>query len=204
MSVFLRRLAPAVFGLFALFATVSGASAHAKLEDSDPLENGTIATPYVLVARYDEELAADRSSVVVRNNAGDIVAEGGVATDDAFTMVAELPLLPPGAYVAHWIAITPDDNGKTQGDITFNVIAATPSPSPTPTRSPTAPPSTGPPASTAPTATASSAPSPTVSPAPSPAPDGGQPSGTELIVPLVLAGAVVVALGWFLLRRRPS
>jgi LPXTG-motif cell wall-anchored protein len=29
-------------------------------------------------------------------------------------------------------------------------------------------------------------------------------AGAELIVPLVLAGAVVVALAWFFLRRRPT
>lgn len=205
MITILRRLAPALFASLALFATVSGAFAHAKLEDSDPPENGTIATPYVLVARFDEELAPAESSVVVRDSGGTVVAEGGV-TDDTFTMVVELPAVPPGAYVAHWIAITADDNGKTQGDINFTVVAATPSPVPTPTLPDGTPgPTPSPSPSSVPTAPGvTPSPASTASPTPTPGPETGQPSGSELIVPLVLAGAVAVALGWFLLRRRPS
>src|SRR6266516_3526849 len=110
----MRRLAPVLFASFALLATASGALAHATLESSDPAEGQSIATPYVMVARYDEELAPVGSSIVVRAASGDVVAQGGVAEDDLFTMIVELPALAVGAYVAHWIAITANDNGKTQ------------------------------------------------------------------------------------------
>jgi methionine-rich copper-binding protein CopC len=197
----LRRFGPALFASFALLSTASGALAHAALESSDPAEGESIATPYVMVARYDDELTPDGSSLIVRAAAGTIVAQGGVAEDDSFTMIVELPLLVPGPYVAHWIAITADDLGKTQGDINFIVVEGTPSPAPTVTPGTTAAPSGEP--TTSLTPEASFSPAPTPAPTPPPA-SGGQPTGGELIVPLVLAGAVIVALGWFLLRRRPT
>ena len=136
------------------------------------------------------------------------MAQGGLSLDDAFTQVVELPAVPPGAYLAHWIAITADDNGKTQGDVNFTVVAATPSPAatPTPATSPTyAPPSSASPAGASPSATPAATATQPPSPSPSPAPgDSGQASGSELIIPIVLVGAAVVGLAWFLVRRRPS
>jgi methionine-rich copper-binding protein CopC len=197
-----RRLVAASFSTFILALTAPVTLGHAALETSDPPAGGTIASPYVLVFRFDEALTSAGSSVVVRDAAGTIVAEGGLSQDDAFTQVVELPAVRPGAYEAHWISITADDNGKTQGDVSFTVVAATPPPSvtPQPSTSPTyqPPPSSTPPATSVPTTPT------TATPAPTPAPGASQSSGSELIVPLVLVGAVAVGLGWFLLRRRPS
>jgi methionine-rich copper-binding protein CopC len=200
----LRRVLAAVFALLVFALSAPATFAHARLEASDPAEGATIASPYVLVFRFDEELKADGSSVEVRDASGTEVASGGLSQDDAITLVVELPAVPPGNYQAHWIAITADDNGKTQGDVTFTVVAATPSPAPTPVPS-TSP--TNAPASA--TATASPAVTPVVTatplPTPSPTPaDAGQASGSELILPIVLVGAGVVVLAWFLLRRRGS
>jgi methionine-rich copper-binding protein CopC len=197
-----RRAIAASFAIFVLAVSAPVALAHAALETSDPPAGGTIASPYVLVFRFDEALKSEGSSVVVRGASGTIVAQGGLSQDDAFTQIVELPAVPAGAYEAHWIAITADDNGKTQGDVTFTVVAATPPPSvtPQPSVSPTyqPPPSSTPPATSAPTPTAAVTPTATSAPVPS------QSSGADLIVPLVLVGAVAIGLGWFLLRRRPS
>jgi methionine-rich copper-binding protein CopC len=202
----LRRVFAVVFAMFVLALSAPATLGHASLEESDPPDGDTIATPYVLVARFDEELKSDGSSIVVRDSGGDIVAQGGLSQDDAFTMTVELPALTPGQFVAHWIAITADDNGKTQGDINFTVVAATPSPAPTPTpaTSPTyAPPSQSatPSPTAAPAATATAAPTPSATPASG---DSGQATGSELIIPIVLVGGAVVGLAWFLLRRRPA
>ena len=140
----LRHAGAVLFAVLVLAVSAPATSAHAALETSDPLDGGTIASPYVLVFRFDEELKSDGSSVTVRDSSGAIVVEGGLSADDAFTQVVELPAVPPGAYQAHWVSITADDNGKTQGDVNFTVVAATPSPAvtPTPATSPTyAPPS---------------------------------------------------------------
>ena len=199
-----RRALAALLAVLGLALAAPAVFGHATLTDSDPVEGGSIATPYVLVLRFDEELNPDDSSVVVRDAAGSQVAEGG-PIDDNFTMAVELPALPVGAYQAHWIAITADDNGKTQGDLSFTVAAATapPSVTPVPSVSPTyAAPSTTPSATATALPTAAFTPSP--APTASPGPTEPATSGTELIVPLVLAGAVAVGLVWFLLRRRPS
>jgi methionine-rich copper-binding protein CopC len=185
------------------------ALAHAALVSSDPADGATVTTPYVLNAVYDEDLKVDGSSITVRDAAGDIVAEGGVL-DDPLHMIVNLPALAAGDYSVHWVAITADDNGKTQGDFAFTVAAATPAPTPTP--SPTAAPSpapgtaspgSGPTQTAAPPATAS--PIATSAPTPSPAPaqpGSGSSSSTDLLVPLLVAVVVVAALGWFYLRRR--
>jgi len=200
----LRHAGAFLFAVLVLASSASTACAHAALETSDPVDGGTIASPYVLVFRFDEELKSDGSSVSVRDSSGAIVAEGGLSPDDAFTQIVELPAVPPGAYQAHWVSITADDNGKTQGDVNFTVITATPSPAitPTPATSPTyAPPSESATASPAATAASTTTPLPTASPAPG---GSGQPAGSELILPIVLVGAVVAGLAWYLLRRRPS
>ena len=44
--------------------------AHAALLESDPPDGGTIAAPYVLVFRFDDQLKSDGSSVVVRDGVG--------------------------------------------------------------------------------------------------------------------------------------
>ena len=200
----LRHASAVLFAVLMLAAAAPITSAHAALETSDPLDGGTIASPYVLVFRFDEELKSDGSSVTVRDSSGAIVAEGGLSADDAFTQVVELPAVPPGAYQAHWVSITADDNGKTQGDVNFTVVAATPAPAvtPTPATSPTyAPPSESATATPATTPALTATPLPSASPAPG---DTGQPAGSELILPIVLVGAVVAGLAWYLLRRRPS
>ena len=199
----LRFLAP-FFAVGCLLLSVPIAFAHASLLESDPVAGGSITPPYVVVLRFDEELKPFDSSVVVRDAAGTAVGEGSTVEDN-FTMAVELPQLPLGTYTAHWIAITANDNGKTQGDVTFNVVAATPPPTASPVPSP---PASASEAATPPDATptvAVVAPVPTVTPAPTPQ-DAvpNQAAGAELIVPLVLAGAVVVALAWFFVRRRPT
>ena len=123
---------------------------------------------------------------------GRYVAEGGLSADDAFTQIVELPAVPPGAYQAHWISITADDNGKTQGDVNFTVVAATPSPAvtPTPSDEPNLCTAVGKCHSYSRRDTALTAtPPPTASAAPG---ETGQPAGSELILPIVLVGAIVV------------
>lgn len=204
MTNLARRVGVLFVAVLALAVTTQGVLGHATLiaEESDPADGSTIVTPFVVVLRFDEELAPVESSILIRDSAGTIVAEGGIVEgEDLFTMVAELPVLEPGDYLAHWIALTPADNGKTQGDVRFTVVLATPSPAPTPV--PTAPPSIA--ATPSPTVAAPTAAAPTPSAAPTPAPNvDGSGAGAELILPLVLAGGVAVALAWFFLRRRPT
>jgi copper resistance protein C len=179
-------------------------SAHASLVLSEPPDGGSIVTPATLTASFDEELDTGRSRIVVRDEAGEEVARGGVGSDP-LVMTVSLPALPPGTYVARWTAVTPNDQGVTRGTIRFTVEAPAPSPTPTLTAAAATP---------APTATASRAPAATPSPAPqapatapaaspSPAPaEPAQETGTsDLLVALVLAGILLGGLALYLFRR---
>ena len=203
MTNLARRSGALFVTLLTLAITTQSVLGHAALlaEESDPADGATIVTPFVVVLRFDEELAPVESSILIRDSAGTVVAEGGIVEgEDLFTMVAELPALEPGEYLAHWIALTSDDQGKTQGDVNFTVVMATPSPAPTLVPTPV------PSIAVTPSPTVAAATSvPTPSPAPTPAPStSGSGAGAELILPLVLAGGVAVALAWFFLRRRPT
>ena len=179
-----------------LAVSVGAAAAHADLVESDPADGGTIQTPALLTATFNEALDPDASSIVVRNAAGDEVASGSVDEENASLMTVALPDLPPGDYTVRWTAVTPDDQGVTRGTITFTVTP--PSPTPTPTASPTGTPTSAP------------SPSPTLSPtanpppSPSPAPIDGEPTGsmTDVLLALALAGAVIGGLAIYLFRRR--
>jgi methionine-rich copper-binding protein CopC len=220
-------LGAALLALMQLLAAAGAAHAHASLTDSDPADGDVVAgTPETLTLTFDEPLGTDQSEVTVENAAGEEVARGGIAPDNSMVMVVELPVLPPGDYVAQWTAVTPDDGGVTRGEVTFTIEpppAGTPgepgddgSPSPTatrpggglpiitigpgvtprPTASATARPSPTPTA--APTARPTAAPTVAVSPTP---PPGATRGGNDLLIALVLAAVIVGGLAVYLLRR---
>lgn len=210
MTFLNHRRGSVLFATLLLLASAVPALGHSELEESDPVAGGTIErTPYTLVARFGPDaLDPARSRIVVRNSAGEVVAESGVTSDDAFTMTVELPGLPPGAYVARWTAVATDGH-IVRGNIDFTIAQPPATPSPPPTASP-APATTGPGASpTAPPPTSSASPPATPSPSagptasPEPAPDPGQPAAADLLVGLIVAGLIVGGLVFFLLRRRP-
>lgn len=196
-----------LLALLGLLWLPSVAMAHAELVESDPPDGGTIASPYTLVARYDEPLGTNRSRIVVRDAAGNEVARGGISEDDPQVMTVELPALPDGDYVAFWTAVTPNDGGVVRGSLEFT-IAPPPSPSPSPSPTPSVPPTGSPtvgPASPSPAASPGPTSSATLGPAPPPnggsAPTGGT---TDLLIALAVAGALVAGLVFFLWRRRSA
>ena len=211
MTLLNRRRGSVLFVTLLLLASAVPALGHAELEESDPPDGGTIErTPYTLVGRFGPDaLDPARSRIVVRNSAGEVVAESGVTGDDVFTMTVELPGLPPGAYVARWTAVATDGH-IVRGNIDFTISQPPATPSPPPTASP-APATTAPGASPTVPPPPTSSPSPPPSPSPSagptappqPAPDPGQPAAADLLVGLIVAGVIVGGLVFFLLRRRP-
>ncbi|CAN5644175.1 hypothetical protein BH23CHL6_BH23CHL6_11960 [soil metagenome] len=183
-----------------LFMTASTALAHASLVESEPVDGGVVeGTPSTLRVTFDEELDVGPSRIVVRNEAGDEVARGGVG-DDPLVMTVALPVLPAGDYVARWTAVTPDDQAVTRGTIEFTVEIAAPSRSAAPTLPATAPPSVASPAASPAPATASAQP-PAASPAPSPVEPGAETGTGDLLIALVMAGALLGGLVLYLFRR---
>ncbi|MBA3945079.1 MAG: copper resistance protein CopC [Herpetosiphonaceae bacterium] len=102
-------------------------SAHAKLVSSNPANGAVLTTmPSHIVAIFDEELKATGPSIFVTNAAGKQVDAGDGKVDlndvDHKTLAVTLkPGLGAGTYTIHWQAITADDNGVTNGEITFTV-----------------------------------------------------------------------------------
>jgi methionine-rich copper-binding protein CopC len=189
-----------VAGCLLTLSLAAVAAAHASLVESEPMDEGSLErTPATLSALFDEELDRAGSSIFVRNEAREEVASGGVSPENEFLMEVELPALPPGEYEALWTARTPDDLAVTRGTFTFTIEQ--PPVTPTPASTPTAVPTEERPA---PTPTAGPTPTPTSSPSPSPAPADDEPTTgtTDLLLALVLAGAVVGGLALYLLRRR--
>jgi len=206
MTSLVYRLQPLLIACALLAVAAAPVLGHAELEESDPVDGGSIErTPYTLVARFGPDmLDPARSRIVVRNAAGEQVAEGGVLDDDAFTMAVELPPLQPGAYVARWTAVAADGHIE-RGNIGFAIEQAPATPSPAVTPSPTGQGGGSPAPTAGPTATATPVASVTAVPTatPPPEPGTGEPAAAELLAGLLVAGLLVGALVLFLLRRRP-
>jgi methionine-rich copper-binding protein CopC len=134
-----RSLSSVALALIALLAWTTVTLGHATLLAADPANGGTLTTtPYTLTLTFDEPLAANGSTIVVRASSGAEVATGGVSEASDTVMTAELPALAPGQYVVRWTALTPDDGAVERGTLSFTVEAAASTPS-APTPGPTPP-----------------------------------------------------------------
>jgi len=75
---------------------------HAELEESDPADGETIATPYTLIATFSEPLVSDRSGIEIYElGDGAELARGRISEGDSTVIQVDLELS-NGEYVAHW------------------------------------------------------------------------------------------------------
>ncbi len=179
------RTASAVplLALLALVLLPGVAAAHAELEASDPADRATLtAPPTEITGDFTEEVDAARSSMELRGPDGAPIASGSVPGGGPTTRMAitGLPTLAPGVYEVRWTTVTADDEGVERGTFTFTVSKAAPG--------------TTPASSTTPAVTPAPA-----APSPEPAPATG--SG-DLLVPILVLGAVLVGGAAVFLRRR--
>lgn len=207
----------ALLGALMLLLVGAPVAAHADLEGSDPADGDTlVGGPAEVSGAFTEPLDPAASRLVLVNEVGERLAEGGVDTANGLgtTMRLEPPALAPGVYEVRWTARTPDDGFVARGRWSFTVTAATETPSPLPSPTPGAsqPPlsaePSAPPASVTPTAAASASPpaaSPTAAPAMSPAPGDDGDNGSDglggVAIPLLALGAVAAAAVLYLARR---
>jgi methionine-rich copper-binding protein CopC len=174
-------------------------AAHAELETATPADGATVeGTPPEISATFSEALDPERSTLSLRNAAGERLAVGFIDPEDPARMIIDpVPELGPGVYEARWTAKGSDDHLE-RDTWSFTV---TPAPSPSPTPAPT-------PASSAsgeptPSATAERTPTPALSPSASPGPtDPAASTDGDVILPIVAALAIVLAVGAVLLSRR--
>jgi hypothetical protein len=141
-------------------------------------------------------MKVDGSTLVVKLVGGGTVAEGGVdPTDDKRMVATPTSPLGSGSYQVEWTTNSAEDNEVARGTWTFTVAVAAPSPAPSVTAA----------ASAVPTASVSVPPSAIASvPAtPVPSADGSSTgSGSDVILPIIIALIVLGAGAAYLLIRR--
>jgi methionine-rich copper-binding protein CopC len=192
-----RRFLPALVAALLLGLVAAGpALGHAELEQSMPEDGEILAAPPTFVTlAFTEGLNAEKSSFLLLRAGGEEIATGSASADGETTMSATDLQLEPGDYVIRWTAVA-EDGHVERGRLTFTVEAPTPSPSPTP--APTdASESLLPSPSPSPVAT------PTATPVPSPSADTTPVAsgGTDVLLPIVAALAIVGIVAYLVLRR---
>jgi len=191
-----------------LLAVAPAASAHTQVESTIPADGVVLErSPQRVAVVFNDTIQQERSSIVVLDANGATIAEGGLDPNDPTRLVAELPPLADGRYIVRWTAYSADSE-LLRDQFTFEVAAAaTPPPTEAPTPSPTAALTASP--SPAPSGEESTpepaSPAPTVGPSPTPTPGGGgdgQTDSIQVLIPLVVGGAIVAAIAVYLVRRR--
>ena len=197
-----RITAGLIVALLLSLIPIGSAWAHAKLVSSTPAAGAKLAAaPGAVMLKFSEEISAKESEsfFIVTDAQGAEVSRGKLDTNDVdhLTLSGALkPALADGVYTVTWQAVTPDDNGKSEGSFSFG-INKDPGAQPTaaPEHDETAEPTTAAASGAAkPTAAAGASAS---QPANLPKTGAGQPSGLIYL----LAGGMVLALGGLALLR---
>jgi methionine-rich copper-binding protein CopC len=193
-------LAGAVLAL----AVAAPALAHVELVASDPANGAVLAIPPTMVTvSFSEAIDPARSRFRLVGPDGSVGA--GRVVDDPAVLVLDGLDLGPGAYEIQWTVASKDGHIE-RGRLRFTVSAPTPA-LPTasgPTATPAASPPTGPGATAGPATSAPSTSSPSAGASPAPSAGQADPAATsagDVLLPLVVAVAVVAGVGALVLRR---
>jgi methionine-rich copper-binding protein CopC len=201
-----RTCTELVLALLLSLGLFSVASAHAELVSSDPAAGAKLTTaPSKVTLVFSEEISAksDETNFTVADEQGNEVGKGQLDNTDLDhkTQTGTLKAgLSDGVYTVKWNAVTPDDNGHTNGSFTFGVNkdpGAQPTAAPEPTAMAEATPTTAPAAPTSTAAKPTAAPAGAASPRTLPKTGDGEPDGRMYI----LLTAFVVLVSGLLLRR---
>ncbi len=108
--------------VLAIFPPV--ASAHAQVKSSDPA-NGATVSPGItkLTIIFTEDVSPEQSIARLSGPNGAMTSGVSSAVDrgDRTKMTITTPALQPGKYTISWAAVTENDNGHTNGKLTFTV-----------------------------------------------------------------------------------
>jgi methionine-rich copper-binding protein CopC len=116
-----------VLALLLSLGLFSIASAHAKLVSSNPAAGAKLTTaPSKVTLVFSEEISdkANESYVTVTDEQGSEVGKGGLDNTDLDHKTQSVTLktgLGDGVYTVKWNALTPDDNGHSEGSFNFGV-----------------------------------------------------------------------------------
>ena len=204
-----RRISIGIVIALLLSVTMfSIASAHAKLVSSDPAAGTKLAqAPAKVTMVFSEEISdkATESYVTITDEQGNEIGKGGLDNTDLDHKTQTVTLkagLGDGIYTVKWFAVTPDDDGHSNGSFSFGVNKD-PGVQPTEVPEPTEAPTTA--------AAAGAAPQPTAAAKPTAVPAGAAkpttlPTTSESTPNLtgyfVLGAVLLLVAGLALLRSR--
>ena len=196
------RLAVAL-GLGVLLVLPGVVVAHAALDVPEPADGAILeGSPPVIKGTFTQDMDPETSSLDLRNAAGDVLAEGGVAADDSRRMVIEgVPELAPGEYEVRWTTLSTEDGEVERGTWSFTVTAAATA-VPTLPQAPTALPSVAPTTARTSDPTPPSSPATSDMPTPIPSSGGAESASGDVLLPIVAALALVLVAAGLLVTRR--
>lgn len=105
----------------AVAVTVPVSFAHTELVSATPAANSTVSAPKQVTIKFSGALEAKFSKITVTDASGKPVnKEASVVGADSKVMTVGLPVLTPGLYTVHWVAVSIDSH-RSQGDYKFTV-----------------------------------------------------------------------------------
>jgi copper resistance protein C len=176
----LRLLTATVCAFVVLLLGAAPASAHTRLEGSDPADKSSVdSAPASVSLTFNEDISAEFATMSVVGPDGTNYATGQVSAAGGQVSTAVSPLGPAGAYEIGYRVVS-DDGHPVTGSVAFTLTRpGTPTPTaaaaPTPA-APAAPPAAGPDAAAAGNAV-----------------DGGTPVWPWIAAAVALVGGGVVA-----------
>ena len=137
--------------LAAILLAVPSASAHTSVSDVEPADGATVTEPAELRVTFTDDVLELGATLTLRDADGANVELGELRFDGARAIVAGLPALPAGDYVATYRAVAGDGH-PLEGTYGFAVDAPASEASPSPSASPSEAPISVPDPSPSPTA----------------------------------------------------
>ncbi len=121
MSPFTKLFLVAMFAAGILAS--QGALAHAYLSSATPAQNAALAaSPRQVILRFNEKLETGFSGITLLDSGGKQVDTRKATVDkaDPRMMTLALPLLAPGKYTVHYVAVGSDGHRRT-GSYSFTL-----------------------------------------------------------------------------------
>jgi methionine-rich copper-binding protein CopC len=120
-----RTTSAAIVLIASLAVAATAASAHPKLQSSNPAAGTTLKTPPKEIRmNFSEELVAAFSGIEVKNSGGKSVPTGKMtfAPGDMRKIIVPIPArLAPGTYRVAWHAVSTDTH-RISGQYSFKVV----------------------------------------------------------------------------------
>lgn len=119
----LRKILPkgVAFVLFAATLTITAPTsfAHTELVSATPAANSTVSAPKEVAITFSGALEPKFSKIMVMDASGKSATKEAPAVHGKL-MTIVLPVLAPGTYMVHWIAVSTDSH-RSHGEYKFTV-----------------------------------------------------------------------------------